>query len=98
MSRQSTILPAVGCLKRRVRITRAKACRLAGLPRKPATPRENRNERRSVEAVADGTAAAQGSQGADHRLRQRRKLRAERRISARYKPERRGAGPLTGRA
>src|SRR6516165_11185251 len=66
------------------------------LSRRSALERGDRNDRRS--ALADTVAVAQGPQDADHRLRQRRDLRPERRISARQEPERRGEGPFPGRA
>ena len=49
-------------------------------------------------ALADRIAARQGPHGADGHLRQRRELRAPRRISAGHEPERRGAGPFARRA
>src|SRR5262249_44017337 len=66
------------------------------LSRRSALERADRNDRRS--ALADAVAVAQGPQDADHRLRQRRGVRPERRISARQKPERGGAGSFPGRA
>src|SRR6516225_12351794 len=62
------------------------------LSRRSALERDDPNDRHS--ALADGVAVAQGPQDAHHRLRQRREVRSERRISARQEPERRGAGPF----